>query len=74
MYTYEDRVVKIVQLANGAAVAGKNDSHLQSRHDLAVEQVEGRYHLIMREVANVKHAHKMRRANLAHLLLELSRH
>jgi hypothetical protein len=48
--------------------------NLQSRHDLAVEQVEGRYHLIMREVADVKHAHKMRRTNLAHLLLELPRH
>lgn len=47
---------------------------IQPGDDLTVKQVEGRYHLMMREVANVKHPHKMFGANLAHLLLELPSH
>jgi hypothetical protein len=74
MYADESCFVKVVQSANGAAIAGENPLNLQSWHDLTVEQVEGRHDLMMQEVANVKHTHKMLCTNLTHLLLELPRH
>ena len=46
---------------------------VKSWHDLFFEEIEGGNDFLMSEVANVEHAHEVIRADLLHLVLNLSR-